>query len=56
MRRGAARSMTVLHATEAASVYAEADRLTAWLDGTPISSVYTSVQMRSAALRWPWHL
>ncbi len=33
-----------------AALDAEASRLTAWLDGTRISSVYTSLQMKSALL------
>jgi hypothetical protein len=34
----------------AAALATEAERLTAWLDGTRISSVYTSLQMKSALL------
>jgi hypothetical protein len=34
----------------AAALDTEAERLTAWLDGTRISSVYTSLQMKSALL------
>ena len=33
-----------------AALDAEANRLTAWLDGTRVSSVYTSLQMKSALL------
>jgi hypothetical protein len=32
----------------AAALATEAERLTGWLDGTRISTVYTSVQMKSA--------
>ncbi len=34
----------------AAALATEAERLTAWLDGTRISSVYASLQMKSALL------
>ena len=34
----------------AASLATEAERLTRWLDGVRISSVYTSLQMKSARL------